>query len=292
MLNNKSKDMTPFDLGEKPKKQSPLLLPLIWGGSFLYTRRFHLKIETHGMKGIRPPYLVLATHQGFADYCIAPLALFPHRAVYVSDLEGFAAFGKTLYRSLGCIGKRRFVPDIRVMRNIHWAAARGQSVVIYPEARHSNIGVNSPIPGNLGRLAKHLQLPVVTLSVCGAYLANPFWNEEKTRNVPIQARLECVYTVREPQAATAEEIQKTVTEKLTYDEYAYQHRAGFRISDQDRAEGMEKALYQCVSCSEKYHMRSHGSTLRCDCCYYLYSHDPAFNPTELQFIGEFLHQRT
>ena len=48
---------------------------------------------------MKPPYLVLSTHQGFSDYYIAPLALFPHRANYVSDMEGFAAFERDwLYR--------------------------------------------------------------------------------------------------------------------------------------------------------------------------------------------------
>ncbi len=266
MLINKSKDMTPFDMTQRPKKQSPFLLPLIWGASFMMTRKFHLKIKKTGMKKIKPPYLVLATHQGFADYYIAPLALFPHRAIYVSDVEGFAAFGKGLYRSIGCIAKRRYVSDINVMRNIRWAVSKRQSVVIYPESRHSNIGTASMIPDNMGKLAKHLNIPLVILSVHGAYLVNPFWNEEKTRKVPIEARLECIYNVDGLNSATADEIQKTITEKLTYDEYDYQHKAGFIISDKDRAEGIEKALYHCISCFEKYHMNSIGSTLSCGCC--------------------------
>ena len=266
MLINKSKDMTPFDMTQKPKKQLPILLPLIWGGSFLLTRKFHLKIEKIGMKKIHPPYLVLATHQGFADYYIAPLALFPHRAIYVSDVEGFAAFGKNLYRNIGCIAKRRYVSDINVMRNIKWAVSKGQSVVIYPESRHSNIGTTSMIPDNMGKLAKYLNIPLVILSVHGAYLANPFWNEEKTRKVPIKARLECVCNMDELTKSTADEIQKIISEKLTYDEYDYQHKAGFTISDKDRAEGIEKALYHCINCFEKYHMSSKGSILNCGCC--------------------------
>lgn len=128
-LNNKWNDMTPFDIGEKPRNQSILLLPLIHGISFLMTRRFHLRIEKIGMKDLKPPFLVLSTHQGFSDYYIAPLAMFPHRAIYVSDMEGFAAFGKRLYQNIGYIGKRRYVPDIRVIRNIRKAVSMGQSVV-------------------------------------------------------------------------------------------------------------------------------------------------------------------
>ena len=63
------------------------------------TRSLGLKTEKAGMEKMKPPYLVLSTHQGFSDYYIAPLALFPHRANYVSDMEGFAAFERDwLYR--------------------------------------------------------------------------------------------------------------------------------------------------------------------------------------------------
>ena len=83
MLHNKKKNWKPFDMNKKPVKQYPFLVPFIWGASWLMTRRFRLKIEKENMEHIRPPYLVLSTHQGFSDYYIAPLALFPHRANYV-----------------------------------------------------------------------------------------------------------------------------------------------------------------------------------------------------------------
>ena len=118
MLHNKKKNWKPFDMNKKPVKQYPFLVPFIWGASWLMTRRFRLKIEKENMEHIRPPYLVLSTHQGFSDYYIAPLALFPHRANYVSDIEGFAAFGEWLYRGIGCIGKRRYVSDVAVVKNI------------------------------------------------------------------------------------------------------------------------------------------------------------------------------
>ena len=243
MLNNKSKDMTPFNMKRRPAKQYPFLLPLIWGASFLMTRQFHLKIEKINMKKRKPPYLVICTHQGFSDYYIGPLALFPHRGVYVSDMEGFAAFGKWLYRGVGCIGKRRYVPEIHVISNIKYALSKKQSVVIYPESRHSNVGTTAYVPENIGRLAKLLKVPVVTISVKGSYLANPFWREEKTRKVPIKVKMECIFDKDQVRKATEVEIQKKIEEKLSYDEYQYQHEEGFLIKAKDRAEGLEKPLF-------------------------------------------------
>lgn len=266
MLINKKKDMTPFDMKRRPAKQYPVLLPLIWGGSYIMTRQFKLKINKINMKGLKPPYLVISTHQGFSDYYIGPLAMFPHRAMYVSDMEGFAAFGKWLYRGIGCIGKRRYVPDTTVIANMKYAFSKKQSVMLFPESRHSNIGTTAYIPDNIGRLAKYFGVPVVTLSVNGSYLANPFWQEEKTHKVPIKATIECIYTKDALAKADANDIQEKIEERLTYDEYDYQHQTGFLIKAADRAEGLEKALYQCKACGKLYTMTTAGSTLSCSAC--------------------------
>lgn len=266
MLKNKRGDMTPYNMSRKPAKQNPLLMPLIWGGSYLMTRPFHLKIEKRNLTGLKPPYLVLSTHQGFSDYYIAPLAMFPHRAAYVSDLEGFAAFGDGLYRGLGCIPKRRYVSDISVVRNMRHALANRQSVVVFPESRHSNVGITANLPHNLGKLAKIMGVPLVILRVNGSYLANPFWDEEHTRKVPLRASMECIFTAEEIQKRSSEEIQLQIERHLTYDEYRYQQENGILITGGKRARGLHKALYRCKSCGVKYHMESARTTLRCQKC--------------------------
>lgn len=266
MLKNKRGDMTPYNMGRKPSKQSPFLLPIIWGGSYLMTRQFRLKITKKKMDNIKPPYLVISTHQGFSDYYIAPLVMFPHRAMYVSDMEGFAAFGNRLYRGLGCIAKRRYVPDICVVENMRYALAKRQSVVVFPESRHSNVGTTALLPDNMGKLAKIMGVPLVILSVNGSYLANPFWDEEHTRKLPFRASMECIFTAEELKRHSPEEIQTRIEECLTYDEYRYQQENGILIAGRKRAEGLHKPLYQCKSCGTKYHMESSGSILRCRSC--------------------------
>ena len=194
-----------------PVKTPGLLMSLIWGISYIMTRPTGLKMHKSGMRGVKPPYLVLSTHQGFADYYIAPLIMFPHRPNYISDMEGFAAFGKNIYRDIGCIGKRRYVPDLTVMRNIEKAFDMGNPVVVYPEARHSNIGTTHVIPKNMGRLAKyfakHNNTPLVMLRSYGVYLTNPFWDEEHTRRGKMDATLELVYTADELMKLDEETIQ-------------------------------------------------------------------------------------
>ena len=263
---NRKGDRTPFDMRRKPCAQRWYLMPIIWGLSWLQMRRFRLKIERVNMKKIKPPYLVLAMHQGESDYRIAPLALFPNRVNYVSDMEGFAAYGERLYRAIGCIGKRRYVPEASVICNVRYALKKGHPVVIYPESRHSNVCTTALLPTNLGRLARRMGVPLVILSVHGCYLANPFWDERHTRKVPIQARLECIYTAEELCHADEKEIQKRIEEKLQYDEYDWQKQKGILIPEEKRAEGLHKALYQCRTCKAEFCMETNGIILCCKRC--------------------------
>ena len=266
MLNNKKRDFTPFDMKKHPSNQNLFIMPLVWGASYIMTRQFGLKIKKENMQGLKPPYLVYSTHQGFSDYYIAPLALFPHRANYVSDMEGFAAFGEGLYRSLGCIGKRRFEPDVSVIMNIRYAIKKGRSVVIFPESRHSNIGTTARIPKNLGRLAKMLGVNVLVLSAHGSYLANPFWDEERTRKTKMEATLRCICRADELHNVDSDELQSRIEQFLDYDEYAWQQHASVKIKEKFRAEGIHKPLYICHTCGSEYYMKSNGDTLYCEKC--------------------------
>lgn len=219
------------------------------------------------MKGIKPPYLVISTHQGFSDYYIAPLSVFPRRASYISDMEGFAAFGDTLYRKIGCIGKRRFVPDMSVLSNIKYALYNNKNTVfVFPEARHSNAGVTSLLPDNLGRLVKYLKVPTAVLTVHGSYLASPFWDEEHTRKTPIEAEIKLLYTQEQIKSASAEEIQRLLEKELDYDEYKWQYDNKIKIAYKNRANGLSRVLYKCKSCGKEFWLQSCKDLLFCAAC--------------------------
>lgn len=259
--------MTPFDMKKRPCKPSVLLMPLIWGASYLLTRRFGLKIKKTGMKEIKPPYLVISMHQGFSDYYIAPLSVFPHRASYVSDMEGFAAFGDTLYRKIGCIGTRRFVTDVSTLHNVKYALKKNRNIVfLFPEARHSNVGTTSQLPDNLGRLIKYLGVTVAVLSIHGSYLASPFWDEEHTRKTPMEAELRLLYTAEELENVGEAEVAEAVNKALQYDEYKWQYENKIMIAYKNRAEGLSAVLYQCRRCGREFVTCDSGSELFCTEC--------------------------
>lgn len=225
-----------------------------------------LKIKKERMKGLKPPYLVLGNHNSFFDFYVTPLALFPHRANYVSELEGFEAYGEWIYRQVGCLGTRKFVNDLALVRNIHNVIKRKGILVMYPEARYANVGTMSEIPVSVGKLAKLLNVPLVTINMKGNYLRSPIWNLTFRKEAKLEATLTQLFTQEEIQKASVNEINKKLSKALYYDEYKYQLERKMKITFPQRAEGLELALYQCPICKEEGKMHTKNHQIWCEKC--------------------------
>ena len=259
-------DPTPFDRRREPPRQNPLIMPLLWLWCWLMTRPGRLRIRRVDMKGLRPPYLVLGTHHAFMDFYVTPLCLFPHRANYVSELEGFERYGEWPYRQIGCLGTRKFIRDLDLVRNIRRVMDRGGILVLYPEARYANVGTSSLLPPSTAKLIRYLKVPVVALNMKGNYLQSPIWNLRRRKGVRLEAELRRLFTAEEAARLPLEEIQSAVQEALRYDEYAWQYREGMAVDAPWRAEGLELPLYQCPACLAEFRMASRGAELFCTAC--------------------------
>lgn len=255
-----------FDRSKKPPRQNLFFLPFIWIFCFFITKIHGLKIKKVNMEGLKPPYLVLSTHHGFVDFYVAPIVLFPHRANYISELEGFIG-REWLYRQIGCICKRKFTTDLALIRNIQYVVSKSKDIMLfYPEARYCNVGTNSKLPEAVGKLAKVLHVPVVILNMRGNYLLSPIWNLTKRKGVHLEADLTQVLTAEQTQTLSIEEINQTIAKHFIYDDYQWQKENKIKISYEKRAEGLHKVLYLCPHCKSEYQMNTKGSILFCENC--------------------------
>lgn len=261
-------DTTPFDRKRIPPKQNLFMTPFIWLICRFSVMGYRLKIKKVRMKGLKPPFLVLGTHHSFMDFIVTPLALFPHRANYVSELEGFENYGEWLYRQLGCLGTRKFVNDISLIKNIRRVMDRKGILVMYPEARYANVGTSSEIPASVGKLVKYLDVPVAVINMKGNYLQSPIWNLKARKEARLEATITQVFTREEIKNASSEEIQKKLSEYLEYDEYRYQYENKIAITYKKRSEGIEAALYQCPSCKTEFKMKTSDADISCSSCGY------------------------
>ena len=266
-------DTTPFDTKRVPPKQNLLFMPFIWLFCWIMTKRNGLKIKKMNMEGLKPPFLVLGTHHSFTDFYVTPLALMPYRANYVSELEGFEAFGETLYRQVGCLGTRKFINDIDLVRNIKRCMERKGILVLYPEARYANVGTVSKLPISVAKLIKMLKVPIVVLNMKGNYLLSPIWNLERRKDVKLSTTITQVLTKEQVKQLSLEEILKVVEEHLSYDEYAWQEEQGIKIWNPNRAKGLHLPLYQCPICNTEFSMDSEGTKMFCKACKFQWEKD-------------------
>lgn len=261
-----SPDTRPFDRFREPPKQNLLFMPFIWLGCFLVTCRAKLKIVKSDTRGIKPPYLVLGTHHSFTDFYVTPLAVFPHRANYISELEGFENYGEWFYRQMGCLGTRKFVDDMALIKNIKRVLDRKGILVLYPEARYANVGTSSKLPLSVAKLVKMLKRPVVTLNMKGNYLQSPIWNLAKRNEARLHTDMTYALTTEDIENMTVEEIYNKLSELLSYDEYKWQRDTKMKITFEKRAEGLHMPLYQCRKCKTEFGMRSKENRIYCTCC--------------------------
>lgn len=254
-----------FNMSKKPVRQRWFLMPLVWGVSYLDVWGHKAKIEKRKMKDLKPPYLLLCNHNSFLDFKIATVAIFPYRANYVVAIDGF--LGKEwLLRNAGGICKRKFTDDITLVKQLRQVIHNGNIAVVYPEARYSLCGTGAILPPSLGKLAKVLKVPVVTLITKGHHVNSPFWNTKNRGVKNIESTLEQIVTMEEVKSLSYQEINKRIKQAFTYDDYAWQKGKGLIIGSKNRAKGLHKVLYKCPNCYAENEMDTSGCRLFCKSC--------------------------
>jgi 1-acyl-sn-glycerol-3-phosphate acyltransferase len=252
-----------FDMKKPPMRQH--LKWLIWLLSMPAVRAHKNQLEKINMEGIKPPYLLLCNHNAFMDFKVATKAIFPHSANYVVAIDGFWK-REWLLRFIGCICKRKFTNDISLVRQLKTVIDRGDIAVIYPEARYSLCGTTAVLPDSLGKLAKLLRVPVVTLICHGHHVNSPFWNLTDRNVIPTQATMKCLFTADQVRELYYKDIMAGIEKEFQYDDFKWQKENNIHITYPERAKGLHKVLYKCPACKTEYKMSSSGISLRCNCC--------------------------
>lgn len=252
-----------FDMNKPPKRQKIRFIGYLTELPSLILHKG--KITKIDMKGVKPPYILLANHNAYMDINILGLAAFPHRLNYVVAIDGFIG-REALLRNVGGICKRKFTNDINLIKQMHRVIKNGDIMSIFPEARYSLCGTTAILPESLGKLAKLFKVPVVTLIMHGHHINSPFWNLHDRHVKGIRAEMKCIVKPDEVGTLSAEEINKRILKEFQYDEYKWQKENNIHVKYKGRAEGLHKVLYQCPHCLTEYEMETKGTTLRCAHC--------------------------
>lgn len=256
-----------FDTKRKPKKPMPVLMPIEWGGTSIFSKiSGGVTITKENCEGLKPPFLILCNHASFIDFPMVVKAIFPYRTSWVISIEEFIG-REWLMRGVGGIYKRKFTADMTVVRHILNALTRQKiCCTIYPEARFSLAGINEQIDGALGKLAKKAKVPVVVFIAKGNFIRSPQWNKKPYRKVPIEGKLTQIVTREEVMKLSADEIQRRIEEALVYDDYAYVRDNKIAITCKQRAQNIHKILYQCPVCGTEFSTDSKDTRIWCSHC--------------------------
>ncbi|MBQ4472865.1 MAG: 1-acyl-sn-glycerol-3-phosphate acyltransferase [Lachnospiraceae bacterium] len=252
-----------YDMQKPPMRQHLRLL--IWLLSWFVLRLHGSRIRRVGMEGVKGPYLLLCNHNAFMDFMVASHALRFQRANFIVAIDGFIG-REWLLRYIGCICTRKFVSDYTLVRHCKTVVERGDVVALYPEARYSLCGTTAVLPDSVGKLAKMLGVPVVTLICHGHHVNSPFYHLPDHGVKCVEAEMRCIVSADEIKTLKAPEIMQRIRDAFVYDDYRWQQEKHVRIRYKKRAEGLQKVLYQCPHCRTEYRMLTEGTRLSCGSC--------------------------
>lgn len=211
------------------------------------------------------PWLILMNHSSFLDLEIASRMIpMPYNIVCTSDgLVGKEA----LMRSLGCIPTQKFVTDVSLITDLKHAVIKNRtSVLMYPEASYSFDGRATRLPRKLGVLFKALKVPVVMITTYGSFARDPLYNNLQKRNVTVSAKMECLLTPEEIKERSVSDIDEILDRAFSFDYFKWQEENHIRITEDFRADGLNRILYMCPHCMSEGNTEGRGTSFVCHDC--------------------------
>ncbi len=253
---------------KKPIKPLIILSFIIRIAAFLAFLNIKFSFRKIGMEalGRKEPALILMNHSSFIDLKIVSALLFPRRYNIVMTSDGF--IGKNLLMCLiGCIPTQKFITDSLLVKDIFYCVKKKKrSVLLYPEASYSFDGTATPLPESIGKLIKKLGVAVVMIKTYGAFSHDPLYNNLQKRRVPISADMEYLFSPEDTKEKSVEEINGILKDRFTFDGFKWQQQNEIKITENFRADFLNRVLYKCPNCKAEGEMDGKGITLTCKHC--------------------------
>ncbi len=234
------------------------LLVRIWLG-----KRNNVIINDDLLKGIEPPYILLANHESFEDFYYISQMAHPRNPSYlVNEYYCTRPVLKPMAKRGGILSKKLFTPDMSAPLGILRMVRKGYPLIIFPEGRLSPDGRSNPIVESGAALYRRLRIPLVLVRIDGAYYAHPKWRK-KTYRSDIRLTVRRVLHPEDLARMTDIEFVDLIRAELYND--AAQHITG-HYPQNDKAVGLDRLLYRCADCGALYQTEGVGNELLCRAC--------------------------
>ena len=217
------------------------------------------------------PCLILMNHTCFLDMEIAYRILFPRAFNIVASNDGFIGFFGLmgwLMRAIGCIPTQKFVSDLRLVQDMEYCfKTLKTSVLMYPEAGYSFDGTATTLPRKMGILLKKYDVPVVMIETFGLFGRNPLYNELQIRkDQKVSAKARVLFTREDIHNLSVRELSEGIENAFGFDHFRWQKENDVHITQDFRADGLDRILYKCTACGAEGRMKGKGTRLTCGAC--------------------------
>ena len=217
------------------------------------------------------PCLILMNHTCFLDMEIAHRILADRIFNIVASNDGFIGFFglmEWVMRSIGCIPTQKFVTDFQLIQDMEYCFKNLKtSVLMYPEAGYSFDGTATTLPRKMGVLLKKFDVPVIMIETFGIFARNPLYNELQIRkDQKISARAYVLYTRDDIHNMTVKELSDGIDNAFGFDHFKWQKENNIHITQDFRADGLDRILYKCAACGAEGKMKGKGTGLTCGAC--------------------------
>lgn len=253
----------------KIKRPSPwIYLPLV-GLANIYTKvvkkhRFYGRETIQDL--VKGPLLVIGNHTSFYDFLYMARILYPHRITFVVAAKYFRFHGLSLvFRLARAIPKNLFSADIRTVARTITIIKQGGIVGIYPEGQISLGGSTLPLPDGIGKLVKHLGVPVVMVKTFGGGFVDPPWSNSHRKGI-VESYVSVVLSKEQLETMSLDTIDETLVKALAANPYHWQEQNGYEYHGKELTEGLTNILYICPHCHSEFELITNGDQLACSRC--------------------------
>ena len=210
-----------------------------------------LKIGKNDVKGKKGGFVIIANHGSSIDFMPLCVAL-KRRAHFVISNAFYSSLPiQPLLNSAGVIPKNQFQTSISEMRAMKSVLENNMPLVLYPAGLMTENGIGTPIPLATGKTLKWFGKDVYVAKSFGVYFSHPKW-AKKWRKGKVSLDVYKLFDKDELLNLSEEELQKTIEEHLSFDEYAIQKEKKIAFHGGDSVKGLENVLYKCPNCKEEF----------------------------------------
>ncbi len=252
----------------KPKKPNLFFRTIVRLASIpdLVATKFTYNQINMDKLGKDEPCLILMNHSSFIDLKIASKILYPRAYNIVSTSDGLVGRSR-LMRNVGCIPTAKFVTDIGLVRDMIYIVKKLKcSILMYPEASYSFDGTATTLPDSLGECVKALKIPLVVIRTYGAFARDPLYNNLQLRKTKVSADVEYLLSKDDIQKMSSDEINAVIRKRFDFDNFRWQQQNNVKITENFRADHLNRVLYKCPNCKTEGKTEGVGTTLTCHAC--------------------------